>query len=242
MKYGIRARTRPGGGPTKTTLNLQVHTIWRYSRGSTQSKFNEKTSPWEHCLHDHHPGMRARARSKVDATSITESVSRRGLGRGDTCHLTDFDETRHVWRVHYKSSIAKAVLFLNVSGEVRLPPWFWSKIWVKYSSKLDKRHVHKMKRINSLFQHSNCASFDSSKRWFQVRRTISCGPVLGIGCLYDQASKNGSFLTSIICRLQTASDLVAACQMRTIFILQDTLKALLGPSILPAQVRFKERH
>ena len=148
-----------------------------------------------------------------------KSVSRRGPGRGDTCHLTDFDETRPVWRVHYKTSIAKAVHFLNVSGGVRPPPWFWSKIWVKYSSKLDKRHVHKMKRIYSFFQHGNCASFDSSKRWFQVRRTISCEPVLAIGCLCDQASKNWSFSTSIICRLQTASDLVAASQLRTIFIL-----------------------
>ena len=80
-------------------------------------------------------------------------------------------------------------------GELDHPPLFWSKIWVKY--KLDKCHVHKMKRIYSIFQHGNCASFDSSKRWFQVR-TISCGSVLAIGCLCDQASKNWSFSTSII--------------------------------------------
>ena len=57
-----------------------------------------------------------------------KSVSGRGPGRGDTCHLTDFDETRPVWRVHYKTLIAKAVHFLNVSGgKLDHPPCFVSR-------------------------------------------------------------------------------------------------------------------
>ena len=48
--------------------------------------------------------------------SMIKSMSTRGPGRGDTCHLTDFSETWPDWRTYPITQRAKTVLQLQFSG------------------------------------------------------------------------------------------------------------------------------
>jgi len=61
-----------------------------------------------------------------------KSMSTRGPGRGDTCHLTDFSETWPDWRTYPITQGAKTVMKLQFSGgELHHPLLFLHKFFEK---------------------------------------------------------------------------------------------------------------